>query len=397
MRIRTGILVFSAALAQVVLPAECQSPPAARAESPEAPAAEVAVPERETDRKRQLVAEILVARERATGRSLGSSSRGALADKLLRVPEGALEAFLDAGGLGDVEALAGTASGRAGLAVGDTGADLVYTPLSPCRIIDTRLAGGVLLGGTSRSFLVTGSTGFAAQGGTGCGIPDEATSVMMNFVAVSPAGPGDLRAYRYGASAPNASVVNYADVAGLNVANGVVQPICNVATTTCTYDLVVQADVSATDVVVDVLGYFRRLEVERLKSLSYYDGASTETVGTTCGNYGGLSVTVTAPVAGSVVLTAALTLYVDHVGGLPSYFTAKWGTAPTTCSYSAASVTLPSDLPTGTYASGSSATRRFTISSGSTVTYYLNSYDSSSGGSIQVLVSSALTAVFVPD
>ena len=57
-------------------------------------------------------------------------------------------------------------------ALGDTQADLVYTPVTPCRIIDTRLGGGIMAANTTRDFLVTG-TDYSAQGGsaTGCGVP----------------------------------------------------------------------------------------------------------------------------------------------------------------------------------------------------------------------------------
>jgi len=56
--------------------------------------------------------------------------------------------------------------------IGDSRADLVYTPVTPCRIIDTRLAGGAIGAGTTRSFLVTG-TDLSSQGGsgTGCNVP----------------------------------------------------------------------------------------------------------------------------------------------------------------------------------------------------------------------------------
>jgi hypothetical protein len=84
---------------------------------------------------------------------------------------------------------------------------------------------------------------------------------MLNFVAVGPAGAGDIRVWPFGGVAPTASVLNYATVTGLNIANGVVVPICDPAVATCTDDLVIQADVSATHLVVDVLGYFAAPEV----------------------------------------------------------------------------------------------------------------------------------------
>jgi hypothetical protein len=83
--------------------------------------------------------------------------------------------------------------------LGDSFADLVYTPLSPCRIIDTRLGGGILAGGSTRSFFVKGTNGFETQGGTvgGCGVPTAATSVLLNFVAVTPDGLGNLKGSAY--------------------------------------------------------------------------------------------------------------------------------------------------------------------------------------------------------
>jgi len=55
-------------------------------------------------------------------------------------------------------------------ALGDTAADLVYTPVTPCRILDTRLAGGPLAADTPRSFSVTAANlGFQGGNASGCG------------------------------------------------------------------------------------------------------------------------------------------------------------------------------------------------------------------------------------
>jgi hypothetical protein len=150
----------------------------------------------------------------------------------------------------------GQAGGPIPLALGEPAADLVFSPVVPCRIVDTRLAGGPIAADTQRSFVVSGTTDFEAQGGTpgGCGIPDGAAAVVVNFVAVGPAGPGDLRAWTFGGPTPNASIINYASLPGLNVANGVAVPLC---TGPCPSHLTVQADASATDLVADVLGFFR--------------------------------------------------------------------------------------------------------------------------------------------
>jgi len=212
----------------------------------------------EAGRRSELIATILTARESAAGRRFDSSLRKFLGDRISSVPLNSLEAFAAAGGLGDIDALVRDAVAPKRL--GDAAADLAFTPVTPCRIVDTRSsAAGLLVAGTAQSFFVRNAGGFASQGGsaTDCGIPATATSVEMNYVAVGPAGPGDIRAFAFGGSLPTASVLNYSNVAGLNIANGIAQPVCNPATTTCTKDLTVQADVSNTHLVIDVVGYFK--------------------------------------------------------------------------------------------------------------------------------------------
>jgi hypothetical protein len=150
----------------------------------------------------------------------------------------------------------------AGAGLGGSLANLVYTPIVPCRVIDTRAGGGTMAGGSQRSFYVAGTAGFPGQGGVagGCGVPEGATAAVLNIVAVTPAGPGNLRAYAYDEplpAVPTAAVLNYGSVSGLPaIANGTVVPICDPLTMTCTLDLIVFAAVSSVDVVVDVAGYF---------------------------------------------------------------------------------------------------------------------------------------------
>ena len=131
--------------------------------------------------------------------------------------------------------------GSSPLALGDTSADLVYTPVAPCRIINFVF----IPGNTSQSFFAAGL----------CGIPfPQAKAVMINLISVNPTGAGDLRAWAFGQPVPGASVLNYAPVSGLNIANGIVVPICDGVG--CPLDLTIQADVSGTTVVADVFGYF---------------------------------------------------------------------------------------------------------------------------------------------
>lgn len=196
---------------------------------------------------RQSIAESIVAREEAaSGREFEARFRADVVNSLASLSAEDLQAVVSGGdGLGTS-------------AYGSTQADLVYTPVTPCRIIDTRNAGGVLAAGTTRSFYVAAGN-YSSQGGVAasCGIPfGPATAAVINFVAVSPAGAGDFRVTPYGTAIPGASFLNYAAVSGLNIANGLAVATCNPATTTCTRDITIQADVSGAHIVADVQGYF---------------------------------------------------------------------------------------------------------------------------------------------
>jgi len=161
--------------------------------------------------------------------------------------------------------------------LGDTQADLVYTPVVPCRIIDTRKAGGALSAGVPRSFKVTGDTSF--QGGANCAIPfGPATSAVINFVAVGATAPGDLRVTPFGTAMPTASILNWAGgVSGLNLANGLSVALCNPGTTTCTNDITLQADGSAIQIVADVEGYYESVSSGGIGTALLADSAVTTT------------------------------------------------------------------------------------------------------------------------
>jgi hypothetical protein len=142
--------------------------------------------------------------------------------------------------------------------------DMVYTTVAPCRLFDTRLAGGPIAANTQRNFRVT-ATNLSAQGGsaTGCGVPTDTTAAVVNLTVVSPEGPGNLRAFATATpqpGAPLAAAMTYGVVAGLEaLSNGSVVPLCNRATTACpaTGELRIQLTGAGAHVVADVLGYFR--------------------------------------------------------------------------------------------------------------------------------------------
>ena len=137
--------------------------------------------------------------------------------------------------------------------LGSTASDLVYTPLAPCRIVDTRVIGGPITGGTSRGFHGYTSTNFSAQGGTSssdCGIPANPSALMINVTVVSPTAPGYLTVFPFGTTQPLASNLNYGigTVAGNEIA-------AKMTIGSATDEFSVFA-FGSTNIVVDVVGYF---------------------------------------------------------------------------------------------------------------------------------------------
>src|SRR5204862_7198065 len=139
-------------------------------------------------------------------------------------------------------------------ALGDTTDDLVYTPINPCRIVDTRLgAGGFLSANTARDWNASRPAGnFTDQGGsnTNCAIPASPAAVLANLAVTGSSQPGVVFASAFNTPDPVASVLNYAG--GETIANAVIVPVA-----------IGQAKElhifvsSGTHVIVDVLGYFK--------------------------------------------------------------------------------------------------------------------------------------------
>lgn len=200
---------------------------------------------------------VLAAKEQARGEGFDASIRAGLMSRMETLSMEQLAGLAQQGADADIP-----------LALGSVTSDLVYTPVTPCRVFDSRVSEGgpgPIPANTQRNVLVAGTLNFPAQGGFlgGCGVPVGATSAIINFVTVTPAGPGNIRAWAVTPGgmqlpAPLAAVINYGVVTGLAaIANGVAVPLCNPAAGACSSDLRLQADNSATDLLGDVVGYFR--------------------------------------------------------------------------------------------------------------------------------------------
>ncbi len=132
--------------------------------------------------------------------------------------------------------------------------DLVYTPIPPCRILDTRsTAAGAIAANATRSFVAITAGNFTGQGGssTDCGtVGLAATAFAINLTAVTPSSPGYATAYPYGTTQPVAASVNYA--AGAIVNNALIVQIPNPLTS---FDFTIYT-FAQSHYVADIVGYF---------------------------------------------------------------------------------------------------------------------------------------------
>ena len=88
----------------------------------------------------------------------------------------------------------------------------VYFPATPCRLADTRRAGGPVTTGSVLRVEVSGDGPvFAAQGGTagGCGVTPAASAASLIVTAADAEGKGHTRVGPAGTPAPGATVVQF--------------------------------------------------------------------------------------------------------------------------------------------------------------------------------------------
>jgi hypothetical protein len=267
-------------------------------------------------------------------------------------------------------------------ALGDAESDLLFVPLPPCRVIDTRLSGnGIITAGSTRDFWIAGTDDFSGQGGssTGCGVPLSPTSqpiaaaVAINLVAVTPAGPGFLKAWEFGLAEPLASIINYSNI-GTNLANGVILPIAGVMAQPA--DLSIEANTNQVHLVADVTGYFTRFPVETLNHLA--GSSATANVSLSSGTCTQLvTCTVAVTRASLIVVDGEALIAFDHDVGTPDVAVVNVEAAdPVTCPQSdnafATWHQIPSTAATDNWGASVPIHRVFSQAAGTTVTYRLS-------------------------
>ena len=148
--------------------------------------------------------------------------------------------------------------------LGETTTDLIFVPINPCRIVDTRFGGGGLVSsGAPRDFYYANPPGgtFAAQGGaaTNCGLafgggiaPLSPKAIAATVTVVLPSGAGNLVIYPSGATPGTTSALNY--TGGAVLANTTV--IVGAQGGAADFTVALNGPTHSANVIVDAIGYY---------------------------------------------------------------------------------------------------------------------------------------------
>lgn len=147
--------------------------------------------------------------------------------------------------------------------IGSPDLDLTYVPVPPCRVLDTRLAGGAIVANTTRNFDISVIGDYSGQGGAasdcgGVGSVGSFAAAVINFTTVTPATGGRITAFPFATVRPLAATLNYAggDIKGNEV-------IVKLDQGGDADELSVYAT-STTHLVGDIVGYFMMPEATAL-------------------------------------------------------------------------------------------------------------------------------------
>lgn len=133
-------------------------------------------------------------------------------------------------------------------------ANMTFTAVKPCRLLDTRITNpDPLAAGVTGAFVLFGVPSYREQGGADedCGLPDDVSALALNVTVVYPDRPGYATLYPNGTDRPLASSINYA--AGAIVNNTVVAAVPNPY---MSWDINLYTHAAA-HYVIDVVGYYR--------------------------------------------------------------------------------------------------------------------------------------------
>lgn len=150
--------------------------------------------------------------------------------------------------------------------LGDAATDLVYVPITPCRILDTRVTGAPIAANGTLNVDVTAVSNYSFQGGDasncgGAGAAGSFAAAAINFIVVTPSAAGYITAYPYLVPRPLASTVNY--TAGDVRANFAVVQLDQGASAS---EMTIYS-FAQTHLVADIVGYYRNPGAPTLECL----------------------------------------------------------------------------------------------------------------------------------
>ena len=165
-------------------------------------------------------------------------------------------------------------SGKAAAKLGSATSDLVFVPITPCRVVDTRNIGAPIAAGSVAKYMFYGDSGtftfstqggiagtavsacpgsvLAAGGGTLGTIPPAAAAATVTVVNATAA--GNFVVWGGGAPVPTTSVLNWS--AGQVLANTTVIPAGGRTGGTLDFAVFYNGPSGQADVIVDVVGYY---------------------------------------------------------------------------------------------------------------------------------------------
>ena len=218
--------------------------------------------------------------------------------------------------------------------LGDASADLVYTPITPCIIVDTRSGGGGFISaGSTRNYQTYGN--LASQGGDNCTSPrGEPSAVHISIVAVNPDGKGNLKAHPYSTPSNRGLSINFAPI-GTNLAiAGTVGVTRNRDS-----DISISANFAGAHVQAQVLGYYYRVWADDFK-VKFKGSRSNERLSLTtaggCTNYNAINILAAGSGWITVNAQVVLRLY-DHTEGTADQTTVYIGASADSCTNGLAS------------------------------------------------------------
>lgn len=152
--------------------------------------------------------------------------------------------------------------------LGQLAADLVFTPITPCRIVDTRVPNDRIGAGATRDLDASNPGGnFTSQGGsnTNCGIPANPAALALSVTGLGNLGTGFLRVFPHNGTNAQGSPVPLNTI-NTTVTNDMIVPACQ----GCAQELKVYST-AHTHYAAFVTGYFMAPQATALNCTTVYE------------------------------------------------------------------------------------------------------------------------------